>query len=112
MLTLWILQLAIKHLQPMSFYYLVHSIKLPGAIVRPLLQELVQANLLIETKEGTYFPVKNELRVSEALEALEGDNNQADLPFLRAKELAQFERAFHSFRECIERSPENFLICK
>lgn len=77
----------------------------------PILQELVDAGLLIETREIAYLPGRptEQLRISDALEALEAKGTN-DLPFLRSKELERFEKALRAFKGLIEGSGDNLVI--
>jgi membrane protein len=113
--SLWILYLCIQKFRkenlPMSFHWLVHAIRIPAALGKPILHELVEAGLLLETLEHTYLPTARSInsKVSDALQALE-EKGINDLPFLRSKELERFEKTLHVFKGLIEQSGENFCM--
>ncbi len=117
MLSLWILQITVDHFQetfkPLEFHEILQKCRIPASIAMPLVDDLVDCGLLTEIKndETTYLPGRplENLRIFDALEAIDS-KGISDMPFIRSKELAQFEKALRTFAELIEKSPENQLL--
>ena len=111
--SLWILQLCAerfrKENRSTTLSWLVHVACLPAALAKPIIHELAEAGLLIETKEFAYIPGRPQIRISDAIQALE-EKGTNDLPFLRSKELERFEKTLHRFKELVEQSELNVNI--
>jgi membrane protein len=107
--SLWTLALAVQNdfLTP-EFLTTEHHI--PKKFAKALLEELVEANLLMKGKNG-FFPAENMAQMSlfEALEKLEmrGINR---FPFMDLKAFAIFEKAFEGFKSALDSHPQNIRI--
>jgi membrane protein len=105
LITLWIAHLALKGY--ITLEMLVHKYRIPTVLARPILLQLVDANLLHEARGG-YVPSSAlvEMKISDLIIALE-TQGQNELPFLESKALAPFEKVLDAFRKQIELTPEN-----
>lgn len=109
LMSLWIVHLAIKK-GFISFDLLTQGHQIPKALSKRILEELVDCQILHETKNG-YVPAHHtfEMKISECIEILEmkGEN---DFPFIHSKTLSAFETVLDSFRESLESSPQNIRL--
>jgi membrane protein len=109
LLSLWIIHLAIKK-GYLSLAILSKSYQIPLAVTRPILQELVECEILHETRGG-YVPAHYtlEMRISDCIETLESKGENQFL-LIDSKALAAFENTLDQFRKAIESSPSNIRI--
>lgn len=114
LISLWIVHMAVSRFQkgdpPLSRELLVKRYQIPVALTNPILQELVDCNLLLKVENG-YVPARavEHLRISDVLQALDR-KGMNEFPFLEAKLLAPFEKILERFRKQIEESKENGLL--
>lgn len=114
LLSLWIVHLSVKrflaHETWLNRSLLIQHYQIPALLANPILDDLIAARVLVETKEGV-IPARraDQLRISDVTEALE-DLGTSDFPFIETKALAPFERALDQFRAQIESSPSNRVM--
>ncbi|MGB7977555.1 MAG: YihY/virulence factor BrkB family protein [Chlamydiales bacterium] len=109
LISLWIVHLAIKKGE-FSLDFLTSAYHIPLALSKPILQELIECELLYETKES-YIPSAktSEMRIADCLEALDrrGENQ---FPYIDSKAIGAFEKALDHFRKAIESTPANIRL--
>ena len=109
LLSLWIIHLAVKK-GYLSLEILSKGYQIPASLSRQLLQELVDCELLHETRGG-YVPAHHtpEMKISECIETLES-KGENQFPHIDSKSLAAFENTLDQFRKAIESTPANIGI--
>ncbi|PIS02753.1 MAG: YihY/virulence factor BrkB family protein [Chlamydiae bacterium CG10_big_fil_rev_8_21_14_0_10_42_34] len=109
LLSLWITHLAVKK-GYLTKSLLIHRYQIPSLLLTPILQNLVDCNVLYEARDG-FVPSAEamEMKVSDLIGTLDfkGEN---DFPFIKSKELSCFETALELFSKQIESSPDNIRI--
>jgi membrane protein len=109
LVTLWIAHLALKK-GFLTLELLVQRYQIPTALAKPILQELIDCELLFESRGG-YAPAHGfmEMKISDLVNTLDS-KGEKDFPFIDTKALAPFERALEQFRQQIESSPHNIRL--
>jgi membrane protein len=109
LIALWMVHLAVKK-GFVSYELFVKRFQVPMALVKPILQELVECEILHEARGG-FVPDRNalEMRISDVIEILES-NGENDFPMIDSRALASFEKALEFFRKTIESTPENIRL--
>jgi membrane protein len=109
LVSLWISHLCVKQ-GYIPLELLTHGYQIPLALCKPILQELVDCDVLHEVKDG-YVPARRtvEMKISDLIEVLElkGENR---FPIIDSKAFAAFEKTLDSFRNAIESIPENMRL--
>ncbi len=109
LVSLWIVHVALKK-GFLTREVLMKRYQIPAALAKPILQELVDVEILHEARGG-YVPAHRalDMKISDVIEALES-RGEAHFPFIESKSLAPFEKALEHFRKQIESSPENMRL--
>lgn len=117
LLSLWIVHLSIvrflKERSPIHKELLVRRFQIPVALVEMILEKLLEANLLIETKSGGYLPARpaNELKIADVSKALDDLGTTAsDFPYIDSTIFLPFAQILEQFKLQLEQSNENKLL--
>lgn len=109
LISLWIVHLALKS-GYLTRDLLIKSYQIPATLVNPILKQLVDCELLFESKEG-YIPAVRlmEIKIFDVIQELES-KGENEFPFIESKSLAPFEKALMNFSKQIESSPQNIRL--
>lgn len=83
---------------------------IPESLAKRILQELVKCHILQMSKDE-YIPQEEalEMRASDVINRLETDGEK-EFPFIEPEARLRFEKTLESFRQAIERDPQNSKI--
>jgi membrane protein len=103
---------------PSSANEISHALDMPIRLVREILFDLKEADVISRTygseyKEDTYQPALDleKLTIQRVIESLE-NRGSADIPVADTEELRSLRDSLESFEDCVRKSPRNVILSK